>query len=66
MFRLSQKNRFFGKNFFGALFTKVKFIFGNQYLLIPHSTYSKKEVFQLIEEFYELKSTKCKHPLNIS
>ncbi len=71
----SQKNRFLGKTFFWVHFLIWSNVhFWNQYkkteFLIPHSTYSNKKTFHLIEgsmyTFYEQKGPKCKQPLNIS
>ncbi len=67
------EKQFFGRHFLGAPITEVKCTFSNLVkktdVLMPHLTYSKKKSFYIIEESmctsYELKSPKCKQPLNI-
>jgi hypothetical protein len=45
----SQKNRFLEQNLFGQIYI-VEFSIKTDFL-IPHSTYSKKKSFHLIEKF---------------
>jgi hypothetical protein len=64
------KNRFLGKTFLGAPFTKVNCTFLKSvqkegFFDIPCNLLKEKKIHLIEEAVYELKSPKCRQPLNI-